>query len=1077
MAESISFELWAVELAFAGGGKLVSPLLSPEVVWAAETPDALLRKVAAGLQKKFADDGCYVELLQHTPALQLEHKLIAMPLPRAKKQPLYPELTLPFTMLYSPLAAGGFLAFVPVLGIEAHGDTIEDMERAAVAAVKLEFARRKRYHEVQQIIATQWFGKIEAQPVTVSLDFYTLYELKELSRRQHKKWLPKVATPLYQREQVVYGRDKELSELSRALMGKYLRSVLLSGCPGVGKTALFLELCRRKKEFGIEAEVWETAAARLLQKLCGEGGWQEGLGHVCKELREEGGILFVRNLAELFEVGQYIGNNQSMAEYLREALQRGDIIMVSECSEEESAHIELRSPGYLALFQTVRLQEPEPAQIHDIVQRKVAALAGARKIEVEQEAVAEIIRLQRRYTPYSGFPGKSIRFLETIMLNRKNDLALLDRATVLRHFCEETGMPDFIVDPAIPLPLSRVREFFAESVFGQEEAVATVVNLLAAVKTALTRQGKPIASLMFVGPTGVGKTEMAKVLAHFMFGGRHKLVRFDMSEFSDLPAVLRLTGETTHGGEGFFTAAVRQEPFCVILLDELEKCHYSFYDLLLQILGEGRLTDARGRLASFCSTIVIMTSNIGARTYQQGHIGFADSGDVQREANEHFKSEVQAFFRPELFNRLDQVIAFAPLSRATVRDIVEREVSKIRQREGVKCRRFTLQISDSTLDFLCDKGYDVRYGARHLQRAMREELLIPLATQLDLYQWDTPLVVTVDQAKERLHIEVKSPEAATQAGIRDGSYVHNLAEQVTRYRRLTQQIAEGPYWNRLNSEITMLELSKKKKGEEFWKKDQEQARRYATYVQTRERVQQVFSVAAELEAEAAIAFLDMQTTMPSGLLEKFNNWRQQYQAAKLELYTTLTPKASTCTLGIYGPAEHLSGLADIYLKVAAGRFAVQGDTLWFRDALYQKDHVYLRQPTLKDGPPQSDDKLVGIEIEWHGECPHLYLSEECEERDLHVWHTRDKKFCYFLRLHVGPVSAANTPRDIHRKQFFQDKVERRIYHDQYFKDKKYKEETSGQLAPILRNILDRRFAQNLMAILCNREKREEEDEV
>src|SRR4029079_3920881 len=185
--------------------------------------------------------------------------------------------------------------------------------------------------------------------------------------------------------------------------------------------------------------------------------------------------------------------------------------------------------------------------------------------------------------------------------------------------------------------------------------VELIVHLLATVKAGLTRPRKPIASLLFIGPTGVGKTEMAKTLAEFLFGSRQRLTRFDMSEFGDSVSVQRLVGGV-FGSEGLLTARIREQPFSVVLLDEFEKGHLQMLDLLLQVLGEGRLTDAAGRLADFSNAVVILTSNLGADSYQQGAFGFlgesaSDEAAQRDRAREHFGRAVQEHVRPELFNR------------------------------------------------------------------------------------------------------------------------------------------------------------------------------------------------------------------------------------------------------------------------------------------------------------------------------------------------------------------------------------------------------------------------------------------
>src|SRR5262249_30690931 len=193
-------------------------------------------------------------------------------------------------------------------------------------------------------------------------------------------------------------------------------------------------------------------------------------------------------------------------------------------------------------------------------------------------------------------------------------------------FTRETGLPRFLLEDAVRLDLKATRDRFARRVIGQPEAVDLVVDLLATVKAGLTRPHKPIASLLFIGPTGVRKTEMAKALADFLFGDPGRLTRLDMSEYADPAAVQRLIGGG-FGAEGVLTSRIREQPFAVVLLDEFEKAHPLLFDLLLQVLGEGRLTDAAGRLADFCNAMVILTSNLGAESFQQGAFGFPGTGE------------------------------------------------------------------------------------------------------------------------------------------------------------------------------------------------------------------------------------------------------------------------------------------------------------------------------------------------------------------------------------------------------------------------------------------------------------------
>jgi ATP-dependent Clp protease ATP-binding subunit ClpA len=444
----------------------------------------------------------------------------------------------------------------------------------------------------------------------------------------------------------------------------------------------------------------------------------------------------------------------SMGDYLRDYISRGDITLITECTPEAISRIELRSPGYIGLFTSVVIGELSDAQILHTVSQKTQQLGEAKGTLIEENAIQEILRLQKWFTPYSELPGKTIHFLHALISDKeRSELKIIDKSSIHKRFSQETGMPEFMINPDTALDVEVMNTFFQQNIYGQLEAIETVTDLLISVKVAVIRRGKPLASLLFVGPTGVGKTEMAKVLAEFMFGNRNKMIRFDMSEYADLQGIMRLTGDS--GGEGLLTAAVRQAPFSVLLFDELEKVHPAFYDLLLQILGEGRLTDARGRVADFCSTIIIMTSNIGARSFQSGSIGFGDSANTSAGAAEHFKTQVQNYFRPELFNRLDRIIAFAPLDQEIVRKIIDREISLIRKREGIKNRNLSLDIHKEVLDYLGKVGYDARYGARFLQRTLQEQLVIPLSKHLNTYYFDNPLSIKITLKDTVIEFEIE----------------------------------------------------------------------------------------------------------------------------------------------------------------------------------------------------------------------------------------------------------------------------------------------------------------------------------
>jgi ATP-dependent Clp protease ATP-binding subunit ClpB len=296
--------------------------------------------------------------------------------------------------------------------------------------------------------------------------------------------------------------------------------------------------------------------------------------------------------------------------------------------------------------------------------------------------------------------------------------------------------------------LLRLEEHLHERVVGQDEAVAAVANAIRRSRAGLQDPNRPIGSFLFLGPTGVGKTELAKALAEDLFDDERAIVRVDMSEYQERHTVSRLVGAPPgyvgyeEGGQ--LTEAVRRRPYSVVLLDEMEKAHGDVFNILLQLLDDGRLTDGQGRTVDFRNAIVIMTSNLGSSVFQ-------DTGLSPEKRREAILDDVRASFRPEFVNRIDEIVVFEPLERAQLREIVDIQLRRLRAR--LADRHVTLELTDAARDLLADRGYDPVYGARPLQRLLQRELQDPLAMRLLAGEVAEGSLVTVDASGGELTIE------------------------------------------------------------------------------------------------------------------------------------------------------------------------------------------------------------------------------------------------------------------------------------------------------------------------------------
>ena len=445
------------------------------------------------------------------------------------------------------------------------------------------------------------------------------------------------------------GRDELVQRALEMLAAPDRSSILLVGPPDVGKTALVYEIARRigageTPQALHRRSVWRVSANELIAGAIYTGQWQERVRRLIEQARRTRAVVVMGDPVGIVDAGRWSRSDNNVSRYLRPYVESGEITIVCEATPAQLAAALKQEPSFVAAFRRIDVPEPPKEEARAIAAAAAARLGEAASLAIDPDAVDAAVELSGRFEPYRSFPGKAIRLLEDAVREREESVACLDRDALTATFARRSGLPLALLSDAVPLRIADVLSHFESRVLGQPDAAATVVDLVAVLKAGLNDPKKPLASFFFVGPTGVGKTESAKALAEFLFGSADRLVRFDMGEYGADDAVRRLIGSTWGGEEGELTRRVREQPFCVVLLDEIEKAHWSVFDALLAAIGEGRLTDASGRVADFRNAIVIMTSNLGASRIRSSPLGFGE-GALENGAARYVEA-AEKFFRP-----------------------------------------------------------------------------------------------------------------------------------------------------------------------------------------------------------------------------------------------------------------------------------------------------------------------------------------------------------------------------------------------------------------------------------------------
>lgn len=531
------------------------------------------------------------------------------------------------------------------------------------------------------------------------------------------------------------GRDSELRRTIQVLCRRSKNNPLYVGDAGVGKTAIAEGLARKIIEGEVpevlkEAVIYALDMGSLLAGTRYRGDFEERLKSVMKELEKmPHAVLFIDEIHTMIGAGATSGGALDASNLLKPALASGAIRCIGSTTYKEYRQFFEKDRALVRRFQKIDVNEPTVPDAIEIVKGLRPYFEEFHKIKYTDDALKAAVELSARYISDRKLPDKAIDVIDEtgasqMLLPEDQRKKVIDVEDIETTIATIARIPPKSVSKSDAELLSGLEQSLKTVVFGQDQAITALSSAIKLARAGLREPEKPIGSYLFTGPTGVGKTEVAKQLADTL---GVELLRFDMSEYMERHTVSRLIGAPP-GYVGFdqgglLTDGVDQHPHCVVLLDEIEKAHPDLYNILLQVMDHGKLTDHNGKSVDFRNVILIMTSNVGAAELARSPIGFGrkrEQGDDEEAINRTFS--------PEFRNRLDAIISFAPLPREVVRRVVEKFVLQL---EGQLAERgVTIDLTPEAADWLAEHGYDERMGARPLGRVIQEHVKKPLADQV-----------------------------------------------------------------------------------------------------------------------------------------------------------------------------------------------------------------------------------------------------------------------------------------------------------------------------------------------------------
>ncbi len=523
-------------------------------------------------------------------------------------------------------------------------------------------------------------------------------------------------------------REKENEEIFRVVDGGSM-SVILVGPHGVGKRTIVEGLAQRMVEDDVPVRLQDKRLVKLsvpslLAGTTPAGAIERLVGIMNEIAKARNVILFIHNIHELVGVSAGEGSSLDVADTLAEYLKGGNFLTIATTTDEEYAR-HVSDTSLSNVFTKIDIKEMDENQAIQVVESKIGALEYKNQVFFAYSAVEKTVQLSARYLHETYLPGSALEIASEAAgyaRSKKGADTLVTSEEIAFIIADKTGIPVTSVTTDETGKLLKLEEEMHKRVIGQDEAVDLVANALRRARVEIRSKQRPIANFLFLGPTGVGKTELAKTISQVYFGGEERMTRIDMSEYQDKSGIYRLIGAPGEKGTGILTEAIRRHPFTLLLLDEIEKADPDILNLFLQVMDDGRLTDSTGRVIDFTNVIIIATSNAGT-SYVQEQMREGASSDSIKEHLLH--GELKQYFRPEFLNRFDGIVLFKPLDMEDIKKIAGIMLTRVAK--DLEAKGIELVVEDTALDFLASVGFDPEFGARPMRRALQERVENKLA--------------------------------------------------------------------------------------------------------------------------------------------------------------------------------------------------------------------------------------------------------------------------------------------------------------------------------------------------------------